>query len=134
MTLAEQAAALSQPEIVALLEQNAELKRQLEWLKRQLFGRKSERRLLGPAAQQLSLAGMLARQDEAADAPPPPTESVKAYHRRVRCEPPAEGAGEPALRFDPSVPAEVLTLPNPELAGERAADYEVIGEKVTYPL
>jgi transposase len=134
MTLAERAAALSQTEIVALLEQNAGLKRQLEWFKRQLFGRKSERRLLGPDAQQLPLAGMLARQDDAADAPPPPTESVKAYQRRVRRDPAAEGAGDLDLRFDPSVPVEVIALPNPELAGESAADYEVIGEKVTYRL
>ena len=133
MTLEEQAAALRPAEIVALLEQNAALKRQVEWCKRQLFGRKSERRLLGPDAQQLPLAGMLTTQDEPADAPPP-TETVKAYQRRVWREPEAEGAGEQDLRFDPSVPVEVIALPNPELAGMTAADYEVIGEKVTYRL
>jgi transposase len=131
MTLAERAAALSQAEIVPLLEQNADLQRQVEWFKRQLFGRKSARRVLGPDAQQLPLAGMLTTQADVADAPPSPTEAVKAYQRRVRRDPGAEGAGEPELRFDPSVPVEVIALPNPELAGETAADYEVIGEKVT---
>jgi hypothetical protein len=49
MTLEEQAATLRSPEILALLvqqrelqEQNAALKRQVEWFQRQLFGRKSE--------------------------------------------------------------------------------------------
>ena len=37
MTLEEQAAALRPDEIVALLSQNADLKRQVEWFKRQLF-------------------------------------------------------------------------------------------------
>jgi len=63
MTLEEQAARLSQADIIALLHhqealeaRNAELQRQNEWFKRQLFGRKSERRLLTPEAQQLPLA------------------------------------------------------------------------------
>src|SRR5215831_11491560 len=110
MTLQEQAAALSQRQIVALLEQNADLQRQVEWFKRQLFGRKSERRLLGPEAQQLPLAGMLTPRDPLGAAPPPPTETVKAYQRRVRRDPGDEGAGEPALRFGPSVPVEVIEL------------------------
>jgi len=66
MTLEEQAAALSRDEIVAVLRRNqelaqqtADLQRQVEWFKRQLFGRKSERRLLTPEAHQLSLAGIL---------------------------------------------------------------------------
>jgi len=66
MTLEERAAALSPAEIVALLRQNetlarqaAELQRQVEWCKRQLFGQKSERRLREPDAQQLPLAGLL---------------------------------------------------------------------------
>ena len=45
MTWEEQAATLSPVEIVALLAENAKLKRQLEWFQRQLFGRKSEKRL-----------------------------------------------------------------------------------------
>jgi hypothetical protein len=78
MTLAERAAALSQEEIISLLKQNqalaqqtADLQRQVEWFKRQLFGRKSERRLRGPDAQQLPLAGLLPARSELPDAPPP---------------------------------------------------------------
>ena len=64
MTLEEQAARLSQADIVALLRRqealevrNAELQRQNEWFKRQLFGRKSERRLLTPEAHQFEQSG-----------------------------------------------------------------------------
>jgi transposase len=140
MTLADRAAALSQAEIVALLvrnetlaQQNADLHRQVEWFKRQLFGRKSERRLLEPDAQQLPLAGMQP-QEALTDAPPPPTESVKAYQRRVWHTPAAGAPDERELRFDPSVPVEVIAVPNPEMAGLTEAEYEVIGEKVTYRL
>ena len=91
MTLAERAARLSQADIIALLQrqealevQNAELQRQNEWFKRQLFGRKSERRLLTPDTHQLPLAGILPVREEPTEAPPPPTETVKAYHRRTR--------------------------------------------------
>src|SRR3954471_24518464 len=122
MTLEERAAALSQAEIVTVLRQNealahqaAELQRQVEWFKRQLFGRKSERRLLGPDPQQLSLAGLLSPTGTGADTPPAPTETVRAYQRRMRREPAAEGADERELRFDASVPVEVIAVPNPEV-------------------
>src|SRR3989442_10711282 len=102
MTLEEQAAALRPDEIVALLSQNADLKRQVEWFKRQLFGRKAERRLPEPDAQQLPLAGLFPAGAQAAEAPPPPTETAKTYHRRLlpnSCDghPPESG-----LPFDPA--------------------------------
>jgi transposase len=134
MTVEEQAAALSHAEIIALLEQNTELKRQVEWFKRQLFGRKSERRLREPDAQQLPLIGLFAARSAPADAPPPPTETVKAYQRRLRFTSLADTPDESGLRFDGSVPVEVIVIPNPELAGLSADAYEVLGEKVTYRL
>jgi transposase len=134
MTLEEQAAALSHAEIIALLEQNAELKRQVEWFKRQLFGRKSERRLREPDTQQLPLSGLFPARSAPADAPPPPTETVKAYQRRSPFTFLADTPDESGLRFDSSVPVEVIEVPNPELEGLSAEDYEVIGEKVTYRL
>ena len=54
MTWEEQAATLSAAEIVALLAENATLKRQLAWFHRQLFGRKSEKRLREPDPAQLT--------------------------------------------------------------------------------
>jgi transposase len=141
MTLEEQAARLSHAEIVALLqkqealrEQNAELRRQNEWFKRQLFGRKSERRLLTPDAHQLPLAGILPAREELGDAPPLSTETVTAYQRRTRWTALPEAGEDPGLRFAASVPVQVILLPNPEVATLAPDTYEVIGEKVTYRL
>jgi transposase len=140
MTLEEQAATLRPDEIVALLvqqrelqDQNATLKRQVDWFKRQLFGRKSERRLREPDPQQLSLSGLLTAPVSPADQPPPPTETVKAYQRRVRFAAP-DLPDESELRFDPSVPVQEILLTNPEVADLSPEAYEVIGEKVTYRL
>jgi transposase len=133
MTLEEQAATFRPAEIVALLVENADLKRQVEWFKRQLFGRKSERRLREPAPHQLSLSGMLTTPVPPADRPPPPTETVKAYQRRVRYSA-TDLPDESGLRFDASVPVQAIVLPNPEVAELPPEAYEVIGEKVTYRL
>lgn len=141
MTLEEQAAGLPLHEIVALLvarqelvQQNAELKRQVEWFKRQLFGQKAERRLREPDPQQLPLAGLLPARSAPADAPPPPTETVKADQRRARFASSADTPDESELRFDSTVPVEVIELPPPEGAGLTSQEYEVIGEKITYRL
>ena len=140
MTLEEQAATLRPPEILALLvqqrelqEQNAKLKRQVEWFQRQLFGRKSEKRLREPDPHQLSLAGMLTTPVAPADQPPPPTETVKAYQRRLRLTG-TDLSDESELRFDSSVPVQEILLTNPEIADLPPDAYEVIGEKVTYRL
>jgi transposase len=134
MPLEERAAALSREEIVALLQENAMRKRQNEWFKRPLCGRKSERCLLPSEVQQLSLPGLVPVGDELADLPPPPTETLKAYQRRLRSDRADGTAAEQGLRFDPTGPVEVIRVPNPEITGLTAADYEVIGEKVTYRL
>jgi transposase len=141
MTLEERAARLSQAEIVALLQRqealearNAELLRQNEWFKRQLFGRKSERRLLTPDAHQLPLVGILPVREEPADEPPPPTETVRAYHRRTRGSALPDTDEEGGLRFDASVPVQVIAVRNPEVADLAPDAYEVVGEKVTYRL
>jgi transposase len=134
MTWEEQAATLRPDEIVALLVENADLKRQLEWFKRQLFGRKSERRLREPDPHQLSLRGMLTTPAAPADRPPPPTETVKAYQRRARFAAAEDPCSDRELRFDASVPVQEIVLANPAVADLLPDAYEVIGEKVTYRL
>jgi transposase len=133
MTLEEQAATLSAAEIVALLAENAKLRCQVEWFQRQLFGRKSEKRLREPDPEQLSLAGMLTPPVAPADQPPSPTETVNAYQRRFRLTG-ADLADESELRFDDSVPIQDILLANPAVADLPLDAYEVIGEKVTYRL
>jgi len=87
-----------------------------------------------PDAHQLPLAGLLPEGDRPADVPPPPTETVKAYQRRLRHAPEEDTPEEPGLRFDSSVPVKVIAVPNPDIAGLAAHEYEVIGEKITYRL
>lgn len=87
-----------------------------------------------PDAQQLPLTGLLVAQADPTDAPPPSTETVKAYQRRARFASLADTPEERGLRFDRSVPVEVIELPNPEVAGLMPDEYEVIGEKITYRL
>lgn len=118
---------------MALLAENAKLKRQVEWFQRQLFGRKSEKRLREPDPDQLTLAGMLTTPVAPIDQPPPPTETVKAYQRRFRLTG-TELADESELRFDDSVPVQEIVLTNPAVADLAPDAYEVIGEKVTYRL
>jgi len=134
MTWEEQAATLGPTEIAAVLAENADLKRQVEWFKRQLFGRKSERRLGPPDPQQLSLSGLLFPPVPPVDRPPPPTETVKAYQRRARFAAADDRVSDGELRFEASVPVQEIVLANPEVADLPPEAYEVIGEKVTYRL
>jgi transposase len=151
MTLQEQATSLSRDQIVSLLvshqdltklaaelsqrvgelsTRNDELERQLEWFKRQLFGAKSERRVLGADARQLALGEPYAETTLPAEA----TVAVES-HRRRRQKEPWEGTPEDSgLRFDPSIPVEEVEIPPPELESYPAESYDVIGEKVSYRL
>ena len=105
MTLDERAASLSHEGVVALLAEVDELKRQLAWFQRQLFGRKSERQVLGPDAHQLMLGEI------PASAPAAATRDVQAYRRRISRSSEAEDDG--GFRFDASVPVEVIEAPLP---------------------
>ena len=117
-------------EIARLKAENAALKHQLEWFKRQLFGAKSERRHLEPPPTQMSLGEGLGEPQPAPAAARP----VAAHQRRGR----QRGTGEseePTLFFDPArVPVEVISVPNPETEGLAEDAYAVIGEKVTHRL
>ncbi len=142
MTLDEQATSLDHKAIVNLLSshqqlttsfeeqsaRNAELSRQLEWLKRQLFGKKSERRLVDADGRQLTLGDL--RQQEAADAD---DGVVIAAHRRKRGKQPWDKAGESNLHFDESVPMVEIRIPTPGLEASLGKG-QVISEKTTYRL
>jgi transposase len=120
MTFEAQAAAMSHDEIVSLLKAHDELTRRVAWFERQLFGAKSERRIVDPQGRQLTLGEI--QLDEASETP---TIEVPAHHRRR-----ARRAAEPddqELRFDPAVPVEEIMvgeIKNPE-------GYTLVGEKVT---
>ena len=128
--LEEQAATLSREEIAALLvrvdavtAENAKLKHQLEWFKRQLFGSKSERRLLSaPDGRQLALG-----EPFATTAPGPvPTITVPSHSRRRRKQPWETDTDASVLRLDASVPVKEIRIPNPEIEALPPDSYSVV--------
>jgi len=137
MTIEQQAASISHDEIVSLLHdrQNAseqivtlttqvdELQHQLDWFKRQLFGTRSDRRVIPENHRQLALGESLQPHDDAA----PVAETTVRTHSRKKRK--SSSDDEVKLRFDASVPVEVIEIPNAEVEGNED-DYDVVSEKV----
>jgi len=117
-------------ENAALREQILQLKHQLDWFKRQLFGAKSEKRIDIDTTHQADLLADLGVEPSPIDKGP--TERI-SYERRKK-QRDANTVSESGLRFDDSVPVETIDVPNPELAGLPADDLEQISEKVVYRL
>lgn len=118
-------------ENAALKEQLQALKTQLDWFKRQLFGERSEKRLLiDPAIQADLLAGL---GGEVAAPPKPPEKQQISYERN---KPRAPGTvNEQGLRFDDTVPVETIHLgPSPALADVPQNQQSLISEKISYRL
>ena len=122
---AAQVAALRVAELEA---ENLRLKSQIEWFKRQLFGRKSEKqRVLNP-----DQGSLFAREDAVEPLPARPDKIIAQHRRRTRrC---GDEVNDTGLRFDDSVPQTIIDLPAPELSGAEAAHYEVIGYRETVRL
>jgi len=108
------------------------LRRQVAWFQRQIFGTKSERRL--PETE--SVQGILGEAFAAIpDETPPPKKTLVTSHVRASKLKPIDSSDESALFFDDKkVPVQVIEIANPEIDGLDQADYEVIGEKVSHRL
>ena len=127
MSNEERAAVMTQQEIVSLLASHQditrryeELQQQLDWLKRQLFGVKSERHIPLDRSRQLTLAEMDVPAVEEV-----PSVEIPA-HRRAKT--PAVRGDEGKLRFDDSVPVKRVELPA-DIPEDQLDQYERIGEK-----
>ena len=125
MTNEERAAELSRKEVAALLAKHDELtarcgdlERQVEWFKKQLFGSKSERRIVGADARQLWLGewGESSAESEGV--------TVGGHTRRRRGK---EKDDESELRFDETVPVEEIRIEPDEIE----PGSEPVSEKVT---
>lgn len=118
-------------ENLLLREENATLKHQLDWFKRQLFGEKSEKRQTvdNPDQQSLLEAGTADTSDHAEDKKP-----VSGYTRGKAKKDRGNAVHETGLRFDDSVPVERVRITPAELTGPDADQYEIIGEKITHRL
>lgn len=112
-------------------ERIAALERENAWFRKQLFGRKSEKRLIESSPSgQLALGNV-----EVPQAPPGPTETVRSYQRRAVKEKPLSDEDTSGLRFDASVPVETILVEDPALRKlVPGKDYEVISEKESFRL
>ena len=109
------------------------LKHQLDWFRRQVFGEKSERRLIDGANGQMSLGEAI--NAEQSSAPPSPVEHrVAAHTRRVAAKKPDTGEDSVPFFDETRVPIEVIELNAPEAEGLSPEDFEVIGHKESYRL
>ena len=116
-----------------LRQENATLKHQLDWFRRQVFGQKSERRIIDGADGQMSL-GEAITPDQIA-APPAPTErQVAAHTRRPTAKKPDMGDDSVPFFDVARTPVEIIELTAPEAEGLAPEDYEVIGHKNSYRL
>lgn len=107
--------------------------RQLAWFRKQLFGAKSERRIVDSSSPdvQMWLGEQLL---DVPETPPPTSQSVKSYERTHRKTPVEFMDTDSRLRFDGSVPIEIVQVPNPRIDTLADGEYAVLGEKVTYRL
>jgi transposase len=136
----EQAAHFTPEQIIELLrsqtalrEEVSALKHQLEWFKRQLFGQKSERRIVEPVPGQMSLGEAL-NQAQTGVAPEPKSRRVEAHTRRLATK--RHEADEDSVPFfdESRVPVEVIDVPAPEVAGLAADQFEIIAHKESFRL
>ncbi len=122
--------------VTELERENAQLsadlataKQQVEWFKRQLFGRKSEKRLdIDPAVQSNLFSAL------GVEAPPPPEdtplETITYQRKKAR-----DGAvNDTGLRFGDDVPRVSIEVNDPEIEAIDEALRVRIGEKLTYRL
>jgi|TARA_B100002003_G_scaffold250845_1_gene291786 transposase len=113
-----------------LSEQVDGLQSQLTWLKRQIFGNKSEklRYVDNPDQAQLDMG------DHPVEEPVAEVEAIKPYKRRKK-KPRSGTPDDSGIRFDEQeVDIKIIELPCPELEGTKANEYEVIGSQVDYRL
>jgi len=107
-------------------EEIDELKQQLDWFKRQLFGQKSEKRVVDTVDQGDLLAG------EARPPQPVASETITYQRRKGRKQRNDDCVTEAGLRFDDTVPVETINLPSSEI--DPGLSQETLTEKVTYRL
>ena len=100
-------------DLVGRLERdNVNLRRQVAWFQRQIFGQKSEKRHPDPEGVQGILGVGFAA---VPDTPLPAKKTVVAVHER-KAKPVGAGADESSLFFDDKrVPVEVIAVPNSDM-------------------
>ena len=125
---------LSKEELVAghvrLEGQVAELARQLEWFKKQLFGAKSEKRI-DRCPHQMVLGEAFAPPEAPVDQDQETITYTRGKGPKVR---PDDCVTDEGLRFGPDVPVRTIKLAVPGLEGVDPDDVEIIDTKVVHRL
>ena len=116
---------------MGLSRELAAARQQLEWFKRQLFGPKSERRLIESHSAQLNLGEVI---DQGQGQAPQKQRVVGAHTRSVPKSKPDTGDECLAFFDQTRVPVETIELPTPEAAGLSPEAFEVISYKDSYRL
>lgn len=113
-----------------LRDENQQLKDRVAWFERQVFGSKSERRVMDNPHQ----PSLLTEPTET-PAEPEPTVKVPGYERgKTKKNRPDDCTTDSGLRFSDEVPVETIRVVSEELKGPQADDYEVIGTQITHKL
>ncbi len=106
----------------------AYLTQQLDWFKRQIFGKKSERIISDLNGEQLLLEGLDAKDLQSKEE----TQTVPAHQRRK-----PKRNGQDAITLDPNLPVKTIVLDVPEeqkVCQETGTPLVKIGEEVTHKL
>lgn len=119
-------------ENMALKHRVAELERQVEWFQNQIFGQKSERRII-ENPQQAILAGLEMAVDLASGTEEPKQQITyqRGTSKKNRSN---DDVNDSGLRFGPDVPVEQADVLPPELKGPDADSYVVIDTKTHFKL
>ncbi len=131
------AASSSQEEICELREENTTLKSvvqsqaaRIAWFEKQLFGSKSEKRIID-SPQQFNLL----TEPTATEAPLEEKQLTITYQRgTAKKNRPEDCVTDAGLRFSDDVPVEIIRITPPELEGDGAADYDIIDTKISRKL
>lgn len=111
-------------------EQIVSLTHQLDWFRRQVFGKKSERFVPQADPTQLHLGEALPIPAES----PEKVKTIPAHTRRVAQKDGAESADELPFFDESSVPVESIVLVHETAKELKSGEYELIGEKISYRL
>ena len=127
----------SQEEICELREENTTLKSvvqsqaaRIAWFEKQLFGSKSEKRIID-SPQQFNLL----TEPTATEAPLEEKQLTITYQRgTAKKNRPEDCVTDAGLRFSDDVPVEIIRITPPELEGDGANDYDIIDTKISRKL
>jgi len=108
-----------------LAERVEALTRQVALFRRELFGRKSERRIVEDPAQTRLLFGELPKS-------PAPESTEEITYTRRKTKDRLDAVNDIGVRFGDDVPVETIAVSDPAIEAIPAEHREVIGEKVVY--